>query len=77
MSRVLALGTVFLWAVLTAPTAWADDPTPQPGPSLNPPQNQGLGEDAKQKLIIVVVVAALLAIVWYGRRVRKRNQSAG
>jgi hypothetical protein len=50
--------------------------TPQPGPSLNPPQNQSLGDDARQRVIIFVIVVVLFAIVWYGRRVRKKRQKA-
>jgi hypothetical protein len=75
MSRVFAFATVLVLTVLMAGTASAD-PTPQPGPSLNPPQTPGFSEDARQRVVIGVIVVVLLAIVWYGRRIRKKRQKA-
>jgi hypothetical protein len=77
MARVTAFVTMLVLSVLCAGPAWAQTGTPQPGPSLNPPQNQGLGADARQRVIIFVIIVVLFAIVWYGRRVRKKRQKAG
>ena len=78
MARVTTFVTVAVLNVLLAGYALAD-PTPQPGPSLTPQQNQNLSitGDVRQKLIIFGVVVVLLGIVWYGRRVRsKRRQNS-
>jgi hypothetical protein len=76
MARVTAFVTMLAFGVLFAAPAWAQTGTPQPGPSLNPPQNQSLGDDARQRVIIFVIVVVLLGIVWFGRRVRKKRQKA-
>ncbi|HTI26037.1 MAG TPA: hypothetical protein VL652_33930 [Kutzneria sp.] len=77
MARVTAFVTMLVFSVLFAGPAWAQNGTPQPGPSLNPPQNQSLGDDARQRVIIFVIVVVLFGIVWWGRRIRKKRQKAG
>jgi hypothetical protein len=77
MARVTAFVTVLVFGVLFAGPAWAQTDTPPPGPSLNPPQNQSLTDDARQRVIIGVVVVVLFGIVWYGRRIRKKRQKSG
>jgi hypothetical protein len=77
MARVTTFVTMLVLSVWLAGTAVAQTGTPPPGPSLNPPQNQSLSDDARQRLIIGVVVVVLFAIVWYGRRVRKKRQKSG
>jgi hypothetical protein len=76
MARVTAFVTMLVFSVLFAGPAWAQTGTPQPGPSLNPPQNQSLGDDARQRVILFVIVVVLLGIVWWGRRIRKKRQKA-
>ena len=76
MARVTAFVTMLVFSVLFAGPALAQNGTPQPGPSLNPPQNQSLGDDARQRVIIFVIVVVLFGIVWWGRRIRKKRQKA-
>ena len=76
MARVTTFVTMLLLGVWFAGTAEAQTGTAPPGPSLNPPQNTGIGDDARQRLIIGVIVVVLAAIVWYGRRVRKKRQKS-
>ncbi|GAA3434407.1 hypothetical protein [Kutzneria kofuensis] len=76
MARVSAFVTMLVFSVLFAGTAVAQTGTPPPGPSLNPQQNQSLTDDARQRVIIGVIVVVLFAIVWYGRRVRKKRQKS-
>jgi hypothetical protein len=76
MARVTAFVTMLVLSVLFAGPAWAQTGTPQPGPSLNPPQNQSLGDDARQRVILFGIVVVLLLIVWWGRRIRKKRQKA-
>lgn len=77
MARVSAFVTMLVFSVLFAGAAEAQTDTPPPGPSLNPQQNQSLTDDARQRVIIGVIVVVLFAIVWYGRRVRKKRQKSG
>ena len=56
MARVTTFVTMLVLSVWLAGTAVAQTGTPPPGPSLNPPQNQSLSDDARQRLIIGVVV---------------------
>ena len=76
MARVTAFVTMLVIGVLFAGTAQAQTGTPPPGPSLNPPQNQTLTDDARQRLIIGVIVVVLFGIVWFGRRIRKKRQKS-
>ena len=76
MARLTAFVAMLVFGVLFAGPAWAQTGTPPPGPSLNPPQNQSLSDDARQRVILFVVVVVLFGIVWYGRRVRKKRQKA-
>lgn len=76
MARVTTFVTMLVFGVLFAAPAIAQTSAPQPGPSLNPPQNQSLSDDARQKLIIALVVVVLFAIVWYGRRVRRKRRKS-
>jgi hypothetical protein len=75
MARVSAFVTVLVFGVLFAAPAFGQTTAP-PGPSLNPQQNQSLSDDARQKLIIALIVIVLFAIVWYGRRIRKKRQKS-
>jgi len=77
MARVTTLVTMLMFSVWFAGTAVAQTGTPPPGPSLNPPQNVGINDDARQRLIIGVIVVVLAAVVWYGRRTRKKRQKSG
>jgi len=77
MARVTTLVTMLMFSVWFAGTAVAQTDTPQPGPSLNPPQNVSMSDDARQRLIIGVIVIVLAAVVWYGRRTRKKRQKSG
>jgi hypothetical protein len=77
MARVTTFVTMLLLSVWLAGTAWAQTGTPPPGPSLNPPQNTSLSDDARQRLIIGVIVVVLFGIVWLGRRARKKRQKSG
>ncbi|QUQ70866.1 hypothetical protein [Kutzneria sp. CA-103260] len=77
MARVTTFVTMLMFSVWFAGTAVAQTDTPPPGPSLNPPQNAGLGDDARQRLILGVIAVVLAAVVWYGRRTRKKRQKSG
>jgi ABC-type dipeptide/oligopeptide/nickel transport system permease component len=76
MARVTTLVTMLMFSVWFAGTAEAQTGTAPPGPALNPQQNVGFSDDARQRLIIGVVVVVLAAIVWYGRRTRKKRQKS-
>lgn len=76
MARVTTFVTMLVLSVWLAGTAVAQTGTPPPGPSLNPPQNQTLTDDARQRLIIGAIVVVLFGIVWWGRRIRKKRQKA-
>jgi ABC-type dipeptide/oligopeptide/nickel transport system permease component len=76
MARVTTFVTMLVLSVLFAGTAEAQTGTAPPGPSLNPPQNQGFSDDARQRLILGAIVIVLLAIVWFGRRQRKKKQKS-
>ena len=76
MARVTTLVTMLMFSVLFAGTAVAQTGTPPPGPSLNPPQNINFSDDARLRLILGVIAVVLAAIVWYGRRTRKKRQKS-
>ncbi|MBV8932842.1 MAG: hypothetical protein JOZ47_20375 [Kutzneria sp.] len=74
MSSAALLVTALLLAA--SPAGAAVDPTPAPGPSLDPPQTPTFSDDIRQRLIIGVIVVVLLGIVWYGRRIRRKRQKS-
>ncbi|MFI9385158.1 hypothetical protein [Kutzneria sp. NPDC052558] len=76
MARVTTLVTMLMFSVWFAGAAEAQTETPPPGPSLNPPQNVNFSDDARTRLILGVIAVVLAAVVWYGRRVRKKRQSS-
>jgi H+/gluconate symporter-like permease len=77
MARVTTFVSMLIISVLLAGTAAAQTGTAPPGPALNPQQNPSLTDDARQRLIIGVVVVVLFGIVFWGRRIRKKRQKSG
>jgi hypothetical protein len=77
MARITTFVTVAVLNVLLAGYALADPtPTPQPGPSLTPQQNVSISADVRQRVVLGAIVVVLFAIVWYGRRVRRKRQQS-
>lgn len=76
MARVTTFVTMLMLSVWFAGTAVAQTGTAPPGPALNPPQNTALGDDARTRLILGAIAVVLAAVVWYGRRVRKKRQKS-
>lgn len=77
MSRMVAgfvLALVVLGAVALGPSATeaVAQTTAPSGPTLNPPSAEDAA-DSQQKVVITVVALALLGVVVYGHRVRRKR----
>ena len=78
MSRLLTgmlVAVALLGAVALGPSATeavAQTTTAPSGPTLNPPTEQE-SADSRQKVVIAVVAIALLGLVVYGNRVRRKK----